>query len=345
MQNQKGAIQFIVLLILLAGIAGGVYLIKTGNLKLFSKATNPPIVFKTLEGQSLPLSSTGVPQTTSPNVKVELTSTLGPPASVSGPISGPTSNQTVSYRTGFDPTQLDSAVFISYIIEPTVYNIGFQNTLGTQFYWVEFKSTNGTTDRRSAQIEIISASPSPTPSPTATSTATPTPISAVTDNFNRSNNSNTLGTSWTALRGRFGISSNQAYVSSGCPAPGYAVIEGGSSDGTLQVTLANNTQDARIPFRVQDLNNNYFLERDGWGYHLEKTVSGRRFELTPRRRNANLRNGDIVKIYLKGNSIKVYINNSQLLLYVNDSSISGTKYGIGTWCDTKMRFDDFSFTP
>ena len=81
MLEQKGAIQFIVLLILLAGIVGGVWLITKGNpLKLFSRASTPPIVFKTSTGQPLPTNLSGVPQTTSPTIKIELTSTFGPPA-------------------------------------------------------------------------------------------------------------------------------------------------------------------------------------------------------------------------------------------------------------------------
>ncbi len=157
--DQRGAIQFVVLLILLAGIIGGIYLIQTGNLKLFSRASNPPIVFKSIDGKSLSLNKQGIPQTTSPNVRVELTSTLGPPITVSGPVSGSTKTGTASYRAGFDPDQLIRATFVPYTVEPTVYNIGFKNTPGIQFYWVEFKSANGNIDRRSAQIEVVLSTP------------------------------------------------------------------------------------------------------------------------------------------------------------------------------------------
>lgn len=70
--DQQGAIQFIVLLLLLAGIAVGVYLLTSGNpLKLFSKATNPPITFKDANGNSLPKEG-DLPVTTSPQVQIEL---------------------------------------------------------------------------------------------------------------------------------------------------------------------------------------------------------------------------------------------------------------------------------
>ncbi len=156
--NQWGAAaQLLILLILLAGLGVGVYLVKTGNLKLFSSANNPPIVFKSLDGSPLPVNKNGIPQTISPNVRVEITSTLGPPASVSGPVSGPVRQGTVIYRTGFSPADLNSAAFRPYLKEPTIYNVGFKNTPGAQFYWVEFKAAGGRTDRRLAQIEIVSS--------------------------------------------------------------------------------------------------------------------------------------------------------------------------------------------
>lgn len=207
--NQKGVIHFFLLFVLLAGLLTGVYLVTSGNpLKLFSKAANPPIVFKSLDGSSLPSNPNGIPQTTFPNVRVELTSTLGPPVSVSGPISSPNRTGTVAYRAGFDPVDLAGATFRHYSKEPTVYSVGFKNTPGVQFYWVEFKDASGKTEIRSAQIELVASSctprpscldarprclmpepvggwciPSPTPTPSASpishSISTPTPVSSV----------------------------------------------------------------------------------------------------------------------------------------------------------------------
>lgn len=92
MNKQAGAVQFIVLIVLLLGIAGAIYLVTSGNpLKLFSKATQqPPIVFTKLDGSALnkvdevtiyPGVATGAVST---SVRVELTSTLGS-ANVSSP--------------------------------------------------------------------------------------------------------------------------------------------------------------------------------------------------------------------------------------------------------------------
>lgn len=77
--NQKGVVHFLLPLILILGLIAAVYLITSGNpLKLFSKASNPPIVFKDINGSFLP-EQNGIPQTTAATVRVELTSTLGPP--------------------------------------------------------------------------------------------------------------------------------------------------------------------------------------------------------------------------------------------------------------------------
>ena len=85
--NQRGAAHLLLPLLLLAGIIAGVWLITNGNpLKLFSKAGGGAVIFKDIDGKYLP-SKNNIPQTTSPRVKIELYSTLGPPYSVSAPVS------------------------------------------------------------------------------------------------------------------------------------------------------------------------------------------------------------------------------------------------------------------
>lgn len=157
--NQKGVIHLLLPLLLIGGIIVTVWLVTNGNpLKLFSKAGGGPIWFTDINDVALPLNSAGIPQSSSPSVKVHLYSTLGPPASVSGPIPGPTSSGTIAYRTGFDPAQLNSATYSPYLTHPTVYSVDFPNTSGTYFYWVDFKGSDGKVDRSSAQIEIVGPS-------------------------------------------------------------------------------------------------------------------------------------------------------------------------------------------
>ena len=158
--NQRGVVHLLLPLLLLAGILVGVYLITSGNpLKLFSKASNPPIVFKKTDGSSLIPNSAGVPQTTSATVKIEFTSTLGSPTggAVSSPVSAPTQSTTRSYRFAENPTDLNTAIYQLYRNEPAVVDYTFKDSsTGQKFIWVEFKDSTGRTDRRSAQIEIVS---------------------------------------------------------------------------------------------------------------------------------------------------------------------------------------------
>lgn len=78
-RNEKGIAHFFVLFVLLIGIVVGLILLK--NPKIFSpKAANNPIVFKSSTGQPLPVDpGKSYPYTTSPTIKIELTSTLGVP--------------------------------------------------------------------------------------------------------------------------------------------------------------------------------------------------------------------------------------------------------------------------
>lgn len=88
--NQKGAVvQILMLLILIGGAAAGLYLLKTGNLKIFSKASNPPVVFKSLDGKVLPLNKQGIPYTIESKVQIELTSTVALPESTPAPTEAP----------------------------------------------------------------------------------------------------------------------------------------------------------------------------------------------------------------------------------------------------------------
>lgn len=179
--NQRGVVHFLLPLILLLGIIAGVWLITNGNpLKLFSKATNPPIVFKSSTGTVLPNNSSGVPTSVSATVKIEFTSTLGPPVGgVSSPVSGPASSTTRSYKFAENPTDLNTASYQSYVSEPTVVDYTFQNSSpGQKFIWVEFLSSDSRTDRRSGQIEIVTNSVSgPINSPSSAPTSLPTPTS------------------------------------------------------------------------------------------------------------------------------------------------------------------------
>lgn len=189
---------------------------------------------------------------------------------------------------------------------------------------------------------LVFVTPTPVPSPAPTSTV-------VSDTFNRTDNSTSLGNTdtgqpWSVIRGTWGILSNAAYPANGCPAPGYAVVDTGKSDGILEVTATVNPQDARVPFRVIDQDNLYWVERKGGSpapYELDKRVAGVQSFLGSTSGIAAT-NGDKIKVVLSGSSIKVYIND-KLAISATDSAINSTKHGIGTWCTGSVRFDNFSF--
>ncbi len=175
------------------------------------------------------------------------------------------------------------------------------------------------------------------------------PASSAQDTFDRPDSRVSLGQaksgqSWEVIKGEFGVSNNQALVTGGCPAPGYAVINSNSYVGTLQVALPVNTQDVRIPFRVIDAENMYFMERNGDGYYIVRRENGKQTTLM-RRVVGTPKDGDVVKLTLSASSIELFINDQKLSTIDDPNPLKGTKHGIGTWCDTRMRFDNFIFVP
>ncbi len=183
--------------------------------------------------------------------------------------------------------------------------------------------------------------------PTPVPTSAPTPATYVSDSFNRANLS-TLGNTdtgqpWIITSGSsFGISSNQAYPVNGCPAPGYAVVDSGRSDATIQITLPTNPQDVRIPFRYVDSSNMYWIERPGGApafYTLNRLVGGSRIVIGTS--SIGAADGDTLRIYLSGSNIRLFVNGVQSM-NITDSSLNGTRHGIGLWCTGAVRYDNFS---
>lgn len=177
--GQKGVIHFLPLLLLAIGLIASVYLITSGSpLNIFPKAGGAPILFKSIDGTPLSLNSQGVAQAVSPKVNVEFSSPLGLPGS-----------GTVSFRSAFNPADLQKSEFTSYSEVPTIITVEFPNKPGIQFYWVEFKGTDGKIGRRSAKIELVkkvkkeTASSSPSPTSLPTSSPIPTPVPSTPASF------------------------------------------------------------------------------------------------------------------------------------------------------------------
>lgn len=223
LKSEKGLVPILLILLAAAGII--IYLTLSSVVsfknKLFtqlypksvSKAAAAPIVFKSPEGQILPVNAVNIPLTQSTDIKIELSSTLGSPQPSPTPTSSPTpttiesptpsptpipsatpalsvtsaaqdigttspSTQetwTISYKVAESTEELDEAQYEPYTREPTVIDYTFDDVLGTKYIWVEFKDSAGKTDRKVAQIELISEAPTPTPQPSATNTPSSTP--------------------------------------------------------------------------------------------------------------------------------------------------------------------------
>lgn len=79
--NQKGVVvQALILILVVIGIIVGVYLVQ--KTQIFKpKASVSPITFKSSTGEALPVNASGVPESTSAAVKVEIISPLGEPKS------------------------------------------------------------------------------------------------------------------------------------------------------------------------------------------------------------------------------------------------------------------------
>lgn len=182
-------------------------------------------------------------------------------------------------------------------------------------------------------------------------------VTNVTDNFNRADDASSMGTAsdgvhvWTAHTGTWGISSNQAYCPTLSGGLGYATVDYGARDCTLQVTIPT----VNRPFGVVL----------AWEGTAADTIRIRCFIIaTVHRIQIQLfetgqtslnfgtvdgvvwANGDVMKVVLSGSTVSVYRNNV-LVTSATDARFthsSGTRHGLYTEITT-VRFDDFSITP
>lgn len=190
----------------------------------------------------------------------------------------------------------------------------------------------------------MSSTPTPTPRPSKNTSLS---VVSTTDNFNRTN-ATTLGTATTGevwqLAGSgsasLGIQNNQAYNIT-CAAPGYAVVDALTADARSKVTMVTNGGDTRLPFRFVDTNNFYYFENKGTYYDVIRVSNGSALSLGSIFSPAPA-NGDVIEVEVVGNNLNVFINNVNQFSSQLSAGPLGTKFGIGSWCNTTMRFDDFS---
>jgi hypothetical protein len=181
---------------------------------------------------------------------------------------------------------------------------------------------------------------------TVQATTTSATVSNITDDFNRTDNTASLGVAttgqtWTAIVGTWGIIGNQAYcVSSSTDA--CAVVESGKADATIQAKFATITStNMRLAFRVVDSNNLILVNTDATVYTLYKRVAGAYTSLGTSS-GVTPTNGDIIKVVTSGSSITVYVNSVQVITATCTDHQTATKHGLGNNIETTARYDDFS---
>lgn len=134
--NQRGATQFIVLLILLGGIAAGVYLLTAGPLKLFSRAVSHPISapVETVAPSPTPVSAPIVPPP-DPGGGGER-SRPQPPATT-------LPQTTKEFRFAESPTDLPVASWQQYAPGTIISHKFLDSSTGQKFIFVQFRDSAG----------------------------------------------------------------------------------------------------------------------------------------------------------------------------------------------------------
>lgn len=183
-----------------------------------------------------------------------------------------------------------------------------------------------------------------------TLTAATPAIVPITDDFNRADNSTTLGTAptgqaWEVLTSgtTFGISSNRASkTATGTDVEGVAVLETGRSDVDISITVAAVGGGLGPVFRATDAQNCWVVD-GGNGHKLYKRVGGS-FG-TPLGTVATAAAvGDVVRVIASGNTISASVNGGTPLVVTDSFNQTATKHGIrisGTGAPTG-RLDNLS---
>lgn len=169
-----------------------------------------------------------------------------------------------------------------------------------------------------------------------------------TDNFNRADNSASLGTpsdgggAWTAGTGTWGVNSNQGYCSTST-ALAVATLEASVSNVEVQGTASVINSDIGVVARFANTSN--YLMADFLGAtstRLFKNVAG---SFTSLGSGSAGSNGDVIVLRCdSGNNLTVKVNGVSRITATDSAGSTNTKHGIRTHNDTVARIDDFSIT-
>lgn len=176
--------------------------------------------------------------------------------------------------------------------------------------------------------------------------------SIVTDSFNRADSA-TLGVAdtgevWNSNAyavGVFGISSNQAYLSTP-NANSYAVLETGMTNISIKCTAVySGTGEWGLVARWEDSNN--FLKINfvsNYWIYIRTRIAGVETNITSSGFN-QLPNGTVVRVDIVGDAVQVYLND--VLRATGDlagSLTTGTQAGLASNATTGNYWEDFSVT-
>lgn len=176
------------------------------------------------------------------------------------------------------------------------------------------------------------------------------------DDFNRADSNTSLGTpsdagaGYTILGGgTWVIASNKAYQVTGGIGATLAVLDWGTADVDISLTLPVVSAAALgLAFRVTDINNYWFVANTGtvWELHLFTTGSE---VVDPNKYTAAAANGDIVRVVTSGTgtgAIQVYINGTLRITSSQFETFSstGTKHGLYQFFDNSVRFEDLGIS-
>ncbi len=168
----------------------------------------------------------------------------------------------------------------------------------------------------------------------------------ISDNFDRSDNSTSLGSNWTAHSGAWGISSNEAYLASGSDGAHHVVTQdAGESDATVRVNISTIEDNSGVSFRVEDTDNMWFVEADvgNTRWRLKKIVSGVTTILSIN--DTDPADGDEVKIIAKNDNITVKVNGNPIFSIKDSDLQTNTLFGLWAYGSLgSARWDDFKIS-
>jgi hypothetical protein len=170
------------------------------------------------------------------------------------------------------------------------------------------------------------------------------PTTYFSDDFNRADSTTTLGGSWVASSGTWGIMSNQAYLPSG-GGDRLAYVDCGQSDNiTVQVSMPVVINGkSRLAWRVVDDGNCYVIQpTNSTTAAIYKKVAGT-WNVVNSAVSASITNGSTIKVDLTGATHKVYVNEVLVATFTDSAYQTATKHGIACVSNVE-RFDNFLIT-